>query len=138
MSDLEQNKVVTPRVKTEAVQADGPLSTTTADEAPDAPNGAPVSPARRLWTFIQNERKGVVLSGNQLRPLRGGLTALAGGVVAFLLMSAEAQFRWGVPVGILAMVVATVGVLDFLGTFDDPEERVANRVTMTELRRPLL
>jgi 4-amino-4-deoxy-L-arabinose transferase-like glycosyltransferase len=58
-------------------------------------------------------------------------------LAGFTIMSFERQFRWGVPVGILVTTAAAIGVLDFLGSFDDPEERVARRVTLSELRRPL-
>src|SRR6185503_2135126 len=99
MSDLEQNKVVTPRAKTDGGQADGPSSAATSAGPPMPANGTADSATRRLWTFIRSERKGILLRGNRLRPLRGGLTAFFGGLVAFLLMSVEAQFRWGVPLG---------------------------------------
>jgi 4-amino-4-deoxy-L-arabinose transferase-like glycosyltransferase len=141
MSDLEQNKVLSPSASGEAAAAH-PVAPAQIDEA------APPAPAtdvsglavwrRRVWSFVWAERKGSGLVGNKLRPLRGGITAIVGGLVAFLLMSIEAQFRWGVPVGILAMCVSTFGVLDFLGTFDDPVERVAKRTTLADLRNPLI
>src|SRR5258706_7916431 len=142
MSDLEQNKVL-PRTA-DAEGAAAPV-TTAEGTAGGAAVAAAVADAnglgsmsRRLWNFVWSERKGTGLVGNKLRPLRGGVTALVGGLVAFLLMSIEAQFRWGVPIGIVAMCVSTFGILDFLGTFDDAEERVARRTTLAELRRPLL
>jgi 4-amino-4-deoxy-L-arabinose transferase-like glycosyltransferase len=138
MSDLEQNKVLRPATATEGeaipegAAPGGPLRAAIRSET----NGLDLKARLRelIWTY----RAGTGLVGNRLRPLRGGITALLGGLVAFLLMSVEAQFRWGVPVGVLAMCVATFGVLDFLGTFDDPEDRVARRTTMTELARPLV
>ena len=52
--------------------------------------------------------------GNPLRWKRGGITALVGGLGAFLLMAHNAQLRFGVPLGFLFMIVATWGVLDFV------------------------
>jgi len=42
-----------------------------------------------------------------------------------------------VPLGALAIMVATFGALDLAGTFDDPDDRVAGRVTLAGLARPL-
>jgi len=82
--------------------------------------------------------KATPLVGNRLRYLRGGITALLGGLFAFIFMSLEAQMRWGVPLGILGIFVASIGVLDFMGSFDDPDERVANRASSESLQTPLL
>jgi 4-amino-4-deoxy-L-arabinose transferase-like glycosyltransferase len=57
--------------------------------------------------------------GNPPQWKRGGITALAGGLAAFLLMAHNAQLRLGVPLGFLCMLVATWGVLDLTGSFDD-------------------
>src|SRR5450432_2330245 len=78
------------------------------------------------------------LVGNKLRLVRGGVTAVLGGLFAFVFMSLEAQVRWGVPLGILGICVASFGVLDFMGSFDDPDERVANRASGERLQQPLL
>ena len=79
----------------------------------------------------------VLPPGNPLQVMRGG-SALAGGVLAALiLMALRPQYRLGVPLGLLAILVATFGVLDLCGTFDDPEERVAKRVHIRELAEPL-
>src|SRR3954462_15288167 len=94
--------------------------------------------AKRALGFLGGDRdhgaSGLV--GNQLRLLRGGLTALIGGLFAVLFMTLEAQFRWGVPLGILGVAVASFGILDFLGSFDDPEERVAARLSIGDLTKP--
>jgi len=75
--------------------------------------------------------------GNTLRFVRGG-SAIAGGVVAALiLMALRPQYRLGVPLGFLSILVATFGVLDLCGTFDDPDERVAKRMELRELAGPL-
>jgi len=134
MSDLEQNKAPTAAETTGAAAQGAAVE----EAAPGGGANGLASVGRRLWAFVASERRGTGLAGNKLRPLRGGVTAVVGGLVAFLLMSIEAQFRWGVPVGILAMCVASFGILDFLGTFDDPDDRVEYRTTMGELARPLI
>jgi 4-amino-4-deoxy-L-arabinose transferase-like glycosyltransferase len=75
--------------------------------------------------------------GNPLRYVRGTIAILAGAFVAFCLMAVKDQLRYGVPIATLAILVATFGVLDFLGTFDDPDDRVAGRATWRDLVRPL-
>ena len=76
--------------------------------------------------------------GNRPRLVRGGLTALVGGLFAFTLMAAEAQLRWGILLGLVAVAVASFGILDFVGSFDDPDESVAQRTSLAELKGPLL
>jgi 4-amino-4-deoxy-L-arabinose transferase-like glycosyltransferase len=94
-----------------------------------------------IWSTLRHGLEGKILLGNKGNPprlLRGGLTALVGGLFAFTLMTAEAQLRWGVLLGVVAMIVASFGILDLLGSFDDPDELVAHRTSMAELRWPLL
>ncbi|WP_437734280.1 ArnT family glycosyltransferase [Sorangium sp. So ce1335] len=78
----------------------------------------------------------LVPQGNPLR-WRGAAVFGAGSLVAFVVMALAPQFRWGVPLGALAVGVATLGLLDLLGTFDDPPERVAARVGIRDLLGPL-
>ena len=75
--------------------------------------------------------------GNPVRPLRGGIPLLVGSFVAFCLMAVGPQLRLGVPLGALAILIATFGALDLAGTFDDPDDRIAGRVTLAALARPL-
>ncbi|HKQ67732.1 MAG TPA: glycosyltransferase family 39 protein [Polyangiaceae bacterium] len=138
MSDLEQNQVPSP-----AASAPAAASTTEGPAAAVAlsQNGGGAA-WRNVWSFVtakmSGDRKPSALAGNRLRPLRGGLTLLGGGLLAFALMALEGQYRWGVPLGIAGIFVASFGILDFLGTFDDPAERVASSKTIGELRNPLL
>ncbi|KYF68416.1 ArnT family glycosyltransferase [Sorangium cellulosum] len=74
--------------------------------------------------------------GNPLR-WRGAAALAAGSLVAFVVMALAPRFRWGVPLGALGVGVATLGLLDLLGTFDDPPERVAARVGIRDLLGPL-
>ncbi len=50
--------------------------------------------------------------------------ALAGMLVAFLMMAKNAHWAVGAPVGLGALLVATWGLLDTLGTFDDGDDAV--------------
>ena len=74
--------------------------------------------------------------GNPLRYVRGAIAMAAGMFVAFCLMAVKAQLRYGVPIATLAILVATFGVLDFLGSFDDADDRVAGRATWRDIARP--
>jgi 4-amino-4-deoxy-L-arabinose transferase-like glycosyltransferase len=76
--------------------------------------------------------------GNPMRWLRGGLTALLGSFFALLMMAHPGQLRWGVPIGALLVVVASWGVMDLLGTFDDRDDRVVASHTLGQLGAPLL
>ena len=64
------------------------------------------------------------------RWLRGGVPLVLGGLTAFCIMALEGQYRWGVPVGVVATFAFVWGLLDLLGTFDDPDETVAKRVAL--------
>ena len=61
--------------------------------------------------------------GNPMKR-RAIATILGGGVPAFLLMAKNGQSWWGVPVGLVFVAIAAVGVMDLLGTFDDADEHV--------------
>ena len=63
--------------------------------------------------------------------LRGGVPLLIGGLVLFCIFAADKQFRWGVPVGVVATLAMVFGVLDLMGSFDDPDSAVATRVRFT-------
>jgi 4-amino-4-deoxy-L-arabinose transferase-like glycosyltransferase len=71
--------------------------------------------------------------GNALRWSRGGITALVGNLAALLFMSHDAQLRWGVPLGALCLAAGAWGIMDLLGTFDDPDDRVASSMTLGDL-----
>ncbi|WP_394822429.1 glycosyltransferase family 39 protein [Pendulispora albinea] len=80
----------------------------------------------------------LLAKGNPLRLARGGITAAIGSVIAFLLMAHNGQLRLGVPLGFVAIAIASWGLMDLLGTFDDAEERVAHTTTLSALTRPLV
>ena len=80
----------------------------------------------------------LVRRGNPLRIVRGGGTALLGCFLAFLLMARQGHARWGVPLGAVFIAAAAWGVMDLMGTFDDPDDRVASSVTLRSLTAPLV
>lgn len=69
----------------------------------------------------------------RFRWVRGGVPLALGLFVEFCLCAADKQFRWGVPLGILAVMVAAWGALDLSGSFDDATDRVARRVHIRDL-----
>ncbi|WP_438007253.1 glycosyltransferase family 39 protein [Sorangium sp. So ce321] len=119
VGDMEGSDAAEPRAPSpedEAAESDG---VTGADEAePD------------------DDEPRLVPQGNPLR-WRGAVVLAAGALVAFVVMALAPQFRWGVPLGALGVAAATLGLLDLLGTFDDPPERVAARVGIRDLLGPL-
>ncbi len=80
----------------------------------------------------------LVHRGNPLRLVRGGATTLLGSVATLILMGHPGQFRFGVPLGALFVALASWGVMDLLGTFDDADHRVAASTTLGALARPLV
>jgi 4-amino-4-deoxy-L-arabinose transferase-like glycosyltransferase len=85
----------------------------------------------------EEEKTPLLAKGNPLRRMRGGVTAGVGGLLAFVLMAHNGQLSFGVPLGVVFVLVATWGVMDLLGTFDDADGNVANRTTLDALIGPL-
>ncbi|MEP7123828.1 MAG: glycosyltransferase family 39 protein [Byssovorax sp.] len=104
------------------------------DDAPEPP-ADPADPAASVG--IPEAEPPLLPIGNSLRVGRGSIAIILGVAGAFALMAVRAQLRFGVPLGALAVFIATFGALDLAGSFDDAEERVAGRATLTELARPL-
>ncbi|HEX8791710.1 MAG TPA: glycosyltransferase family 39 protein [Polyangiaceae bacterium] len=71
--------------------------------------------------------------GNPLRWTRGGITAAIAGFLALLLMAKQGQWRWGVPMGAVLVGIAAWGVMDLLGTFDDPDDRLERSTSFGDL-----
>ena len=131
-----------PDAETSVSEADGPARATEntdegeKEEKEDESNDESGESADKPES-IPPEAEVLLPPGNPLRVVRGG-SALAGGVFgALILMALRPQYRLGVPLGFLAILIATFGVLDLCGTFDDPDERVAKRVHWRELAEPL-
>lgn len=79
----------------------------------------------------------LIRRGNPLRLVRGGSTALLAALLMLILMAHQGQWRWGVPAGALLALVAAWGLMDLLGTFDDPDERLGASTTLSALAAPL-
>jgi 4-amino-4-deoxy-L-arabinose transferase-like glycosyltransferase len=119
-------------------------------------NGAP-TPLEARVTESKNERKKksaepeistakgevapdadkLLAKGNALRGVRGGVTAGVASFLAYLLMAHNGQLRFGVPLGIVLIAIATFGVMDIVGSFDDSDEHVSVRTTLRALAGPL-
>jgi 4-amino-4-deoxy-L-arabinose transferase-like glycosyltransferase len=133
MNEIEENQAKNPVMPDHATAAAGVTA------SPAVPHAATNGAAKRSFLpAVLATRKRLLTAGNKLRIVRGGVTAIVGGLFAFAFMAVEAQFRWGVAAGFVGVLVASIGVLDFWGTFDDADERVAARVTGQQLRTPAL
>ncbi|HEY8074020.1 MAG TPA: glycosyltransferase family 39 protein, partial [Labilithrix sp.] len=108
----------------------------TADEP--AKNDATATDAAKAEETKTEPTPDIVPRGNPLRTKRGLVGILGGGIPAYLLMAKNGQNAWGVPLGFVCVLVMAWGVMDLLGTFDDPEERVASRTTLGALASPLV
>ncbi|HEY1960344.1 MAG TPA: glycosyltransferase family 39 protein [Polyangiaceae bacterium] len=109
--------------------------TTPAAETPKEPVEAP-EPAASPKRGATDDEERSLPRGNLPQWKRGGVTAFAGGFAAFLLMAHNGQLRLGVPLGFLCMLVATWGVLDLAGTFDD-DVKPAGIIDRRELVRSI-
>jgi 4-amino-4-deoxy-L-arabinose transferase-like glycosyltransferase len=98
---------------------------------------APAAEPRSGGEEPEGPEQPLLRRGNPLRLARGGGTALVGCFLAFLLMARHGQWRWGVPLGALLVGVATWGVMDLLGTFDEPDDRVTASTPLRQLAAPL-
>jgi 4-amino-4-deoxy-L-arabinose transferase-like glycosyltransferase len=116
MSDIDQKPAIDPP------------DPAAAEKQPPKP--ADKEPGRIAAWFAT---RGPLVRGNRLRPVRGGLLTAIGGLIALAIMSMKAQYRWGVSIGIVGVAVASIGLLDLLGTFDDPDDRVAKSTPLREV-----
>ncbi|MFO0758888.1 MAG: glycosyltransferase family 39 protein [Byssovorax sp.] len=115
------------------------------EPAPDEPNADEPNghePAPDADQAAAPEAEGDALpellaEGNPLRPLRGGITLVVGLLGAFVLMAMKGQLRFGVPLGALSILIATFGLLDLIGAFDDVDAQVRTRVSIGALAKPL-
>src|SRR4051794_14249858 len=68
--------------------------------------------------------------GNPIRLGRRPIAILVGPLPGFWLMATKAAVPFGLPNAALGIFVATFGVLDLAGSFDDADERVAGSATL--------
>ena len=111
-----------------------------ASEEPASEEKAPASeePAKAAFRAPEeDEDPTLVPDGNPLRVKRGLAIFVPSILVAFFLMAIQSQLRFGVPIATCAIFCAAIGALDLLGTFDDPDARVAHATTIGALAKPL-
>jgi len=116
------------RVQGEGGKAEGPRADGGEDKA-DASEGSEGADKETAPLFRR---------GNPLRITRGGTTALVGAFFALLLMGSPTQLRFGVPLGAIFVAIASWGIMDLLGTFDDGDDRLASSTTLGALAAPLI
>jgi 4-amino-4-deoxy-L-arabinose transferase-like glycosyltransferase len=116
-----------------APQPDKPKDPSPAPEEPNGGGGNAAGP-----DAAKAESPGLLARGNPLRLTRGGLTTVLASLVAMGLMGHPGQLRWGVPLGAIFVAIASWGVMDLLGTFDDPDDRVAASTTLGALTQPIV
>lgn len=121
MEPVSRREAATPALQLEAKEADAKR---------DVGDGVP-SPADARKS--EGADGPLLRRGNPLRWTRGGITAGLGALFTVLLMAKPGQWRVGVPLGLFFTVVASWGVMDLMGTFDDPDDRVARSFSIGEL-----
>lgn len=77
-------------------------------------------------------------SGNPPRWLRGGGLLLLGVLWTLCVMAFQHPLRWGVLLGGIGVLLASLGALDLIGSFDDPDASVVHRCQISDALLPLL
>jgi 4-amino-4-deoxy-L-arabinose transferase-like glycosyltransferase len=116
-----------------APQPEKPKDPSPTPEEPNGGGGKAAGP-----DAAKAETPALIARGNPLRLTRGGLTTLLASLVAMGLMGHPGQLRWGVPLGAIFVAIASWGVMDLLGTFDDADERVVASTTLGALTQPIV
>ena len=120
------------------VVSPAPPSSAAKSDRPTAEEEATIAPVSTREDRRGAEGPDAVFSkGNPLNKRAIGSIVL-GILGLFFLMAKNAQWRVGVPLGLLFALIATFGVMDLLGTFDDREEHVATRTTLSRIALPLV
>jgi 4-amino-4-deoxy-L-arabinose transferase-like glycosyltransferase len=60
-----------------------------------------------------------------LHLVRGTLITLFGALLPFLIMVSDRRWSFSVPVGLIGCLIASLGILDLIGAFDEEPEQVA-------------
>ena len=108
----------------EQAKVDPPIPAKKKKARRDPEGETPESPKARAADDKPGNEKGpsplaFLFGGNRLSLKRGSIMLAIGGLGAFLLMARDGQWRWGVPVGFVLVLVAIAGALDMAGTFGD-------------------
>jgi 4-amino-4-deoxy-L-arabinose transferase-like glycosyltransferase len=69
----------------------------------------------------------------RLHLVRGTLITLMGALVPFLIMASDRRFSFSVPVGFAGCLIASLGILDLVGSFDKKPEQVALRCELSKV-----
>ncbi len=101
----------------EAPAAAEPVAEPASESVPEA-EAASALPDEPSLPPDEPESEPLLPPGNPFRPKRW-LWAVGGLVPVFLLMACDHHFGFSVPLGLAALLVASFGILDALGTFDD-------------------
>jgi 4-amino-4-deoxy-L-arabinose transferase-like glycosyltransferase len=118
-----------------AASTDDAATSTSDDAATSTSDDAATSPpdnADQADPELPEER--LIPEGNPPHFLRGGAAIGVGFLIALIVMAIDRPLRGGVPIGALGILIATYGALDLIGSFDDPDERIAFRAAL----RPIL
>jgi 4-amino-4-deoxy-L-arabinose transferase-like glycosyltransferase len=65
--------------------------------------------------------------GNPLRRVRGTTLVVLGALVPFFFMCSDRRWNVSVALGTAGCAISVLGMLDLLGTFDDPEDKLVTR-----------
>jgi 4-amino-4-deoxy-L-arabinose transferase-like glycosyltransferase len=96
----------------------------------EEPPEAPTAPTRRSRAALRtggDHEPPASSTGNPLRRVRGTMVMLAGALVPFFFMSSDRRWSISVALGTAGCAISVLGMLDLLGTFDDPEDKVVAR-----------
>jgi len=107
------------------------------DAKADEATAGDAEPPRAAKEKESEEEPPLVARGNDLRWGRGLAAVGVGFVGLFLLVAKSSQWSIGVPLGVLFTAITTWGVMDLLGSFDDPADRTVGTTTLGDLAIPL-
>jgi 4-amino-4-deoxy-L-arabinose transferase-like glycosyltransferase len=123
-----------PEIESQAASMPLPSAEGAVGEPLDPPDAAPGESAEAEGLGPPD----LLPKGSPPQWLRGGSIAVLGAFVAIAVMGLDVQLRWGWVAGLLGVLMASWGVLDLVGSFDDPDERVVSRRTFGDIQTPLL
>jgi 4-amino-4-deoxy-L-arabinose transferase-like glycosyltransferase len=140
MSDSDEEKDPTDSApgSEEAVaelreSASEPNGEPVAESKPEEPPLTPASPEGPPASR-DSDPEDPIPKGNKPNWVRGGVVAVIGAAIPFLVMATDRHFSFSVPLCLAALCISAFGIFDLLGTFGDKDESVAARADATKLR----
>lgn len=100
-----------------------------AEKEPSRPEGG----AEQAEVPAAKGPEGASRRGRVVKRLVPAAVALVASAVPFLVMASQYRFRWSVPVGFVALLVAAWGTLDAIGVFERTEEPARVETTLRAL-----